>query len=1087
MNPRLTTSIGVIALLGLLFHLAPPAGETAKTENANKVEPRAAQKKEDAAPAKKVIHQGPWLATCRFAGEVPPQKDNQQPIVPSDFCLDDDQVSDFIIATVPDPAHTRFGYFADRSLESIERAVTNSGWYFDSQWLPWKRGTNPDDERAWLDADETYREPGILLFRREDRLLVVFVVGETPTSGIDRMSLKKAICYGTWLSKETSKILIDGPSFSGSMDSLKRIMGSRIYKAFSGSVTNSASRTKLPDDKFLSAIHDSAAGAEALRAMARMLRIPDEQVAILAEDETPVGQGFNSQFRTIRFPREISSLRNAVREAAAPSGLPNADSAGNLPLSLHDSDGGEDSLPVLSRAYSPQSQYAVIESIVAALRTRVRLVEIVASNTLDTLFLASQIRAGAPNIRIVTHEADMLFVREAREQGVSGIFSLTTYPLFADSSEWMRSMGSDWGWTPNGSSYATGVYNASVLLLREIPGVGNTPLEAYALENSSQGAPPMWLTEATPWGYWPIQVFSRNHRDPGLYIPPAPLNVAGFTMPLPPRQWWIFEILTCLFSGFLAHFVLKPAREFKTTKFDVFELNVQEKYLHRRVGLIFAQWILVVAVQGALCLPLLATSPGDDLYGLRGIALAMATTAVTCLAAAWVYAVCTSKPLTRQRSAWFLAASVIAAIGIGLLLLLAALGFRTPRGFLLAYRAIELTSGASPAVPFLLLFVALFLGAFIHLRRLSFACERDPGVPRWGLDYSAKKSLGFSWRRAADVLADRFCRLRLLAALVITLLCFLPRSWIYLASPNGAILDRLFLCLCFLLLFGLVYSTVLFRRVWAHMRLILKELDRLEMDGAFSRIPRQYSGAPIWQRLPEKRTNATFFRCIDCLREIKRIDGTFGLDGFIRDMEEYAKDIRCAERDHIREDYKAIAAVTRHAAGFLLISRLVPAWKSGKCDPRVGKDDKPEKLESLRCKDQVYRLAAEFVALRYATYIRYILAQLRNLMWFISGGVALLALALAASDVQSPQIVRWFLGFLVVAFGIATGLPLMQMDRDTVLSLMADDTPGELNKDFWIKLISYGALPLVGVLSNIFPSFSRFLFSWLQPTLQTLK
>jgi hypothetical protein len=61
------------------------------------------------------------------------------------------------------------------------------------------------------------------------------------------------------------------------------------------------------------------------------------------------------------------------------------------------------------------------------------------------------------------------------------------------------------------------------------------------------------------------------------------------------------------------------------------------------------------------------------------------------------------------------------------------------------------------------------------------------------------------------------------------------------------------------------------------------------------------------------------------------------------------------------------------------------------------------------------------------------------------------------------------------------------MDRDAVLSRMANTTVGELNTDFYVKALSYVGLPLVGVLSNQFPAFSRIIFSWMQPTLNSLK
>jgi len=135
----------------------------------------------------------------------------------------------------------------------------------------------------------------------------------------------------------------------------------------------------------------------------------------------------------------------------------------------------------------------------------------------------------------------------------------------------------------------------------------------------------------------------------------------------------------------------------------------------------------------------------------------------------------------------------------------------------------------------------------------------------------------------------------------------------------------------------------------------------------------------------------------------------------------------------------------------------------------------------------VYRLAAKFVALRYAAWLRYVLRHIRNLLFVISGGYALLSMALLSLDFQSPQAIRWFLTILFLAIVTPLLYCMMQMDRDAVLSRIADTTVGELNKDFYVKAAFYIGLPLVGLLSSQFPALSRFILSWMQPTLEILK
>jgi hypothetical protein len=74
---------------------------------------------------------------------------------------------------------------------------------------------------------------------------------------------------------------------------------------------------------------------------------------------------------------------------------------------------------------------------------------------------------------------------------------------------------------------------------------------------------------------------------------------------------------------------------------------------------------------------------------------------------------------------------------------------------------------------------------------------------------------------------------------------------------------------------------------------------------------------------------------------------------------------------------------------------------------------------------------------------------------------------------------------------LGTGLVVCQalagMERHPILSKIARSKPGELNREFWAQLIALGGLPLLGVLAHLFPSISRFLFSWIAPSVEALR
>jgi hypothetical protein len=118
---------------------------------------------------------------------------------------------EFLIATLPDPHESRLSYLFDRNLEAVQRAIELGGYVFDRHDFPWKK--NPGGTGA-----APPRKPGVILFRSKSldiatrcpsadpiqqrieeagrkygRLLVLFVVGETPTSGVNKPMLRNAL------------------------------------------------------------------------------------------------------------------------------------------------------------------------------------------------------------------------------------------------------------------------------------------------------------------------------------------------------------------------------------------------------------------------------------------------------------------------------------------------------------------------------------------------------------------------------------------------------------------------------------------------------------------------------------------------------------------------------------------------------------------------------------------------------------------------------------------------------------------------------------------------------------------------------
>lgn len=148
-----------------------------------------------------------------------------------------DQI-EFLIAVVADPLDTQSSYLFDQEVDTLHRVVGREGYVLEGYYFPWKAGEPSDRHR---------NEPGTLLYRSASRdsvkktnLLVIFLVGSTPTTGIHKTAFRAAAnqikaahnCLGMGFCPlpsvdDASRIMIAGPPFSGAADSLARAIRER--------------------------------------------------------------------------------------------------------------------------------------------------------------------------------------------------------------------------------------------------------------------------------------------------------------------------------------------------------------------------------------------------------------------------------------------------------------------------------------------------------------------------------------------------------------------------------------------------------------------------------------------------------------------------------------------------------------------------------------------------------------------------------------------------------------------------------------------------------------------------------------------
>ena len=131
-------------------------------------------------------------------------------------------------------------------------------------------------------------------------------------------------------------------------------------------------------------------------------------------------------------------------------------------------------------------------------------------------------------------------------------------------------------------------------------------------------------------------------------------------------------------------------------------------------------------------------------------------------------------------------------------------------------------------------------------------------------------------------------------------------------------------------------------------------------------------------------------------------------------------------------------------------------------------------------------LAAEFVALRFVAVIRYISVQMRNMLAVMSFSFVLLVLALESYPFQPRQRISWWILSSFLALGASILLVFRGLSNDLILKRLTAGRPGKIDSTILWPAIKFGALPLLTVLASQFPALSNFLFSWLEPALDSL-
>jgi hypothetical protein len=968
-----------------------------------------------------------------------------------------------------------------------------------------------------------------------------------------------------------------GPSFSGSAFSLRSAIQTFVCPPEDGScfhlVSSSATNRRALDElrhssniSLTEVLHDDEyALGHFLTFTHDQLHVRNQDIALLTEDATDYAHnaGGNSDVLTITFPREIAQLRNAYPDptTVGADGKTVAVPQQGLTLTLKGSPTSQDDVPPFSAGQLPLSQEAVLLNIASTLRReQIRMVGILATDIFDTLFLSRFLRSACPDIRIFVIQSDLLMARATEEIPLEGALAVTTYPLIGRNQYWTSARTNSRRHRNLLASAPTeSTYNATLVLLHDITGASDSPLDYSSPLHPGTTQPPLWLTVIGHNGYWPLALLDEKEGEdnpsashsPSLYPWPSQVQtdqknpddkknetdppsqsaptkkpdpssqrdqdaqkacVQGsemFECEPPPLLWTLLFSLVCgvalLYSAavWLAHWYQESRKfwwlEDVSLKTDLADGKAEGKTHERSFYLAMGSLVLValVVILAAPAWKLFdfERSPfvpyHSSAFVLSYLSILLVIPALT------ITAVYLSVVFFRHR---FTYRMVWAIIGWALCLSLSAswIGFccrysHDPSFF--AYRSLDLASGTSPATPFVFVLVALFIWSRIHMYRLRFSETRRPALPSQDLGQAMTchseheaTDIGGCFESAIRELHDR--KLFILNLCAFLTIFYLSQPTRFVRSLEGRWFDALFIVSIGLLYFAIFSNWVRFLFGWFYLRQFLRRLERQPIRFAFNRLSKEFSWSPIWKQGGTRRTYLMFTRSNDYLQALLHSKALFArtekFKNACKTIDDATQQLLDNEAQDRWDNESNLAELQTHHASVandLIAYPLLTEWgkqTSELLKQSPVKEDKPDPHETVH-------MAEEYVALRCMAFIRYASLQLRNLLGFLSAAFILSVISLRTYPFQSPRSIEWTMTAVFVVLSAGIVYAFAGMDKDAILSRVSQTEAGKLDREFFVRVLSFGALPLLTVLASQFPSIGRFLFSWVQPGLEALR
>nr|MDP9121450.1 hypothetical protein [Acidobacteriota bacterium] len=995
---------------------------------------------------------------------------------------------EFMVALVADPVDSRLASDFDLAMNALEQGLADAEYQFDRKWLPW---ADPDAAEQ-----KAFRETaGVLLFRRDRSktrsasLLAVFLVGETPKVGIHKPAFGSAVDFIVDLHEAATRLFgppqpepprleipVLGPTYSGSADSLRialrRTPRATCFRIVSGSATGQLVASRLTEDGLeervrfgRTVVSDFELAQKGLGFLEEKLHWDLNRAALLIENDTAYGSSFLDRgpgapppqvlqkVEKWSFPSGLFPLRNAwegsgafvpsAQEIAAnPKAFATPKTA--LDVSLADKRPPVDVVPELGPLTSRIDDMAVANLLRRIAEEKISYVGILATDVKDELFLAEQVRRWAPNVILFVIDSDLLYLHPQYSTAMFGALTLSSFPLATEGADSFVSPS-----VPRGehrlrrqfsSEWQEGVFLA---------------VEALAGRQPT-AKPAVWIAATGNYAMWPLARVETDKVDSGKVdsakVWSSPVEPVGPTVTEPSatlagtRVNWDIQLLLLMLAVCLA-----------------------SHQLHRRtvamVELLPRTRKLLSLSAALLCLP------GAALAGIWSLGLwarrageddPVAWLFLSLLLAGYGYlgwGLVRTAPLYRQvRAVWLvLLTSVVVVFPLLTWAAFAYWSLGSPE--LLHRRVRAFAGGLSPVVSLAWLALAFFFWLAVELRR-QLVRERHK-VP-WPFGDDPEPALAgtrVQAQRLSRLLKRTFPRGYRLAAFLIVgapALVLLAR-----VQPIGESRHYgwIFVVLCAIASLLSVCSFLRFVAAWWGLRQLLRRIAETDLLEALERI----AGEMDWKPMQFSWYVPSFTALRQTVERLQRLTKRGLVSGCGTGDElrgKLAELFQSAGEDSFQAEMELRKELRRH---FVRATRQLASRRE-----HQGVDD--------------------FYAVRLVAYLRLAFTQLRySLMGAMGTGLPMI-LAAATYGFQPKRLAMLLLWSTLGVASAVTLTIFVQMDRDRTLSAIAGTPAGQVTYSwsFVSNALTYGILPVVGLVSSQFPSVGRLFSSLLDPLVRIL-